>query len=82
MSENISNKISEWILNFKTERTGTELKPNQNFKIPDWILHSKTETECRVEANCNLSKYLPERPNLEAVVELLARTAVLLLSLQ
>ena len=37
-SENIQNKITEWILNFKTEP-----KPNQTFKLTELILNFKTE---------------------------------------
>ena len=30
LSENIQNKITEWILNFKSKRTGTEPKLQNN----------------------------------------------------
>jgi len=54
MYENFESKITEWIRNFKTERTGSEPKPNQNFKIIEWILNFITKiSDNRMDTNRN-----------------------------
>ncbi|CAL9225467.1 unnamed protein product, partial [Arabidopsis halleri] len=63
ISENILSKITEWILNFKTERTGTKPKPNRNFKISEWILNFRTERiENRMDPTDNRTDNRKPRP--------------------